>query len=40
MIKTNPKIVKWHLVMDCLNIHVSESLVRWIAEEEKIPAVT
>ena len=40
MIKGNPKIVKWHLIMDCLNTHVSESLVRWIAEEEKIPAVT
>lgn len=40
MIKANPKIVKWHLVMDCLNIHQSESLVRWIAEEEKISAIT
>ena len=37
MIKTNPQIKKWHLVMDCLNTHQSESLVRWIAEEEKIP---
>ena len=39
MIEANPKIAKWHLIMDCLNIHVSESLVRWIAEEENIPAV-
>lgn len=39
MIKANPKIVKWHLVMDCLNIHQSESLVRWIAQQENIPAV-
>jgi hypothetical protein len=39
MIKAAPKIVKWHLVMDCLNTHQSESLVRWIAEEESIPAV-
>ena len=37
MIQGNPKIVKWHLVMDCLNIHVSESLVRWVAEKENIP---
>ena len=40
MIKANPQIKKWHLVMDCLNIHVSESLVRWIASDEGIPTVT
>ncbi|MEO1185733.1 MAG: transposase, partial [Cyanobacteria bacterium J06636_27] len=40
MVKANPKITKWHLVMDCLNIHQSESLVRWIALIEKTPAVT
>ena len=40
MIKANPKIKKWHLVMDCLNIHQSESLVRWMAQEEDISAVT
>ena len=28
MVRANPKIAKWHLVMDCLNIHQSESLVR------------
>ena len=28
------------LVMDCLNIHQSESLVRWIAEIEGIPPAT
>jgi hypothetical protein len=37
MIKANPKIKKWHLVMDCLNTHQSESLVRWIASNEEIP---
>ncbi|MEL6442541.1 MAG: transposase [Cyanobacteria bacterium J06621_8] len=37
MIKANPQIKKWHLIMDCLNTHQSESLVRWIAESEKIP---
>ncbi|WP_019506262.1 transposase [Pleurocapsa sp. PCC 7319] len=40
MIKANQRVKKWHLVMDCLNIHVSESLVRWIASNEGIPAVT
>ena len=36
MIQANPQIKKWHLVMDCLNIHVSESLVRWVASFEPI----
>ncbi|MBE9043559.1 transposase [Pleurocapsales cyanobacterium LEGE 10410] len=40
MYKANPNIVKWHLVMDCLNIHQSESLVRWIASIEGISAFT
>jgi putative transposase len=31
-IETAPKASKWHLVMDCLNIHQSESLVRYVAE--------
>ena len=39
MIQANPKIVKWHLVMDCLNIHQSESLVRSIAQTENISNV-
>ena len=39
MVKAKPKIVKWHLVTDCLNIHVSESLVSWIALIEGIPSV-
>lgn len=34
LIATDPKAVKWHLVMDCLNIHQSESLVRWVAQLE------
>lgn len=34
LIATDPKAVKWHLVMDCLNIHQSESLVRWVAQIE------
>jgi putative transposase len=39
MVKANPQIEKWHLVMDCLNTHQSESLVRWIASNEEIPAI-
>jgi len=31
---TDPEAKQWHLMMDCLNIHQSESLVRYIAELE------
>ena len=31
---TAPNASKWHLVMDCLNIHQSESLVRFVAQVE------
>lgn len=31
-----PDTRKWHLVMDCLNIHQSESLVRFVAHIEGI----
>jgi putative transposase len=31
---TAPEVKKWHLVMDCLNTHQSESLVRLVAERE------
>lgn len=37
---SDPNASKWHLIMDCLNIHQSESLVRWIAEIESIPQDT
>lgn len=33
-IATDPRAVKWHMIMDCLNTHQSESLVRYIAEVE------
>lgn len=36
LIKSDPHATKWHLVLDNLNIHQSESLVRWIAEREEI----
>ena len=31
---TDPNATKWHLIMDCLNIHQSESLVRYVAQVE------
>lgn len=34
LVATDPNTQKWHLVMDCLNIHQSESLVRWVAQVE------
>ncbi|MBW4490870.1 MAG: transposase [Trichocoleus desertorum ATA4-8-CV12] len=34
LIATDPNAVKWHLVMDCLNIHQSASLVRFVAQTE------
>jgi len=32
LISSEPNVTKWHLVMDCLNIHASESLVRWVTQ--------
>jgi putative transposase len=40
LIDSDPTASKWHLIMDCLNIHQSESLVRWIAHKEGIPQET
>ena len=34
LIETDPDAQKWHLIMDCLNTHQSESLVRLVAEKE------
>ncbi len=34
LIATDPNAVKWHLVMDCLNTHQSESLVWFVAHTE------
>lgn len=34
LVDTRPEAVKWHLVMDCLNTHQSESLVRFVAQVE------
>lgn len=34
IIESDPDAKKWHLIMDCLNTHSSESLVRLVAEKE------
>ncbi len=36
VVATNPTITRWHFVMDNLNIHQSESLVRWVADESAL----
>jgi transposase len=36
LIASDQKATKWHLMVDNLNIHQSESLVRWVAEREGI----
>ncbi len=33
VVATDPEALRWHLVLDNLNIHGSESLVRWVAAE-------
>jgi transposase len=40
LIASDPHATKWHLVLDNLNIHQSEALVRWIAEREGIDQET
>jgi transposase len=40
LIASDPHATKWHLVLDNLNIHQSEALVRWIAEQEGIDQET
>ncbi len=34
IIESDPQAIKWHLIMDCLNTHQSESLVRFVAQKE------
>jgi len=36
VVATDPGVVRWHIVVDNLNIHCSESLVRWVAEESDV----
>lgn len=33
VVATDPQAERWHVVADNLNIHRSESLVRWVASE-------
>jgi hypothetical protein len=40
LIASNPQATKWHLVLDNLNIHQSEALVRWVTEQEGIDQET
>jgi hypothetical protein len=34
LIVSDPQATEWHLVLDNLNIHQPEALVRWVAEQE------
>lgn len=36
VVATDPTATRWHLVVDNLNIHQSESLVRWVAAESDL----
>ncbi len=36
LIASDPKATKWRIMLDNLNIHQSEALVRWVAEQEGI----
>jgi transposase len=40
LIASDPEATKWHLMLDNLNIHQSESLVVWVAEREGIATET
>jgi transposase len=40
LIASSPETTRWHLIMDNLDIHRSESLVRWIADLEGIEQET
>jgi transposase len=40
LIASSPETKRWHLIMDNLDIHRSESLVRWIADLEGIEQET
>jgi transposase len=39
-LEADPKARKWHLMLDNLNIHQSESLVRWVGQQEGMAAET
>lgn len=37
VIASDPTVTRWHIVVDNLNTHCSESLVRWVAAESDVP---
>ncbi|HYQ93167.1 MAG TPA: transposase [Candidatus Competibacteraceae bacterium] len=39
LVASDPTCSKWHLVMDNLNTHLSESVVRWVAEHSQVTEV-
>jgi DDE superfamily endonuclease len=40
LVASDPQAPKWHIILDNLNTHQSESLVLWVAECEKISVET
>ncbi len=40
LIRSDPDATKWHIMLDNLNTHQSESLVLWVAEREEIAVET
>jgi len=40
LVTSDPHATKWHIVLDNLNTHQSEALVRWIADLEGIDQQT
>jgi transposase len=38
LIASDPEARRWHIILDNLNIHQSEALVRWVAQREGIAA--
>ncbi len=40
LVASDPEATKWHFMLDNLNIHQSESLVRWVAQREGIAPET
>ena len=36
LVATDPTANRWHIVVDNLNTHCSESLVRWVATESDL----
>jgi len=40
LLASDPAATKWHVILDNLHIHQSESLVHWVAQREEIAAET